>query len=253
MDYKKVYNNLISAAKSKNRSKSKENYFELHHILPKCIGGLNNEDNLVLLTAKEHFVCHKLLVEIYPDKNGLLYALFLMCNCKNHKHFSRDYIVSSNEYERCRILVSKIKPKIRTGYKHSIETRRKIAIANSGKTIPQEQRDKISNSLKGRIMPERSAEYKSNMSKAQLGKKASEETKLKMSKTRTGVSMSEEHRLKMIQVRTGTHHSEETKIRQSIAALNRPIITCPYCGKSGSVSGMKGYHFDKCKHKPDNE
>jgi hypothetical protein len=31
--------------------------------------------------------------------------------------------------------------------------------------------------------------------------------------------------------------------------LNKPIITCPHCNKSGDSSNMKRWHFDKCKYK----
>jgi hypothetical protein len=34
-----------------------------------------------------------------------------------------------------------------------------------------------------------------------------------------------------------------------IVRTQAPAITCPYCGKSGGVIGMKRWHFDKCKDK----
>jgi len=42
MNYKKAYSRLVNKAKSQNREKSVENYFERHHIVPKCFGGKNN-------------------------------------------------------------------------------------------------------------------------------------------------------------------------------------------------------------------
>ena len=36
-------------------------YFERHHIIPKCLGGVNSSENVVHLTAREHFICHRLL------------------------------------------------------------------------------------------------------------------------------------------------------------------------------------------------
>lgn len=66
MNHQNIYNSIIENAKSKNRIKLKKNninyvYYETHHILPKCLNGSNDKDNLVLLTAKEHYICHKLL------------------------------------------------------------------------------------------------------------------------------------------------------------------------------------------------
>lgn len=39
-------------------------YFEKHHILPKSLGGSNARNNLVSLTAREHYICHLLLVRM---------------------------------------------------------------------------------------------------------------------------------------------------------------------------------------------
>ena len=43
-------------------------YTENHHIFPKSIGGDNSMDNLVLLTAREHFICHWLLTKMIKNK-----------------------------------------------------------------------------------------------------------------------------------------------------------------------------------------
>jgi hypothetical protein len=61
MNHKKIYENIIQNAISKKREKHKGVYYENHHILPKCLGGGEEKENKVLLIAKEHFVCHKLL------------------------------------------------------------------------------------------------------------------------------------------------------------------------------------------------
>jgi len=82
MNYEKIYNQIIERAKSENRIKGNGIYYERHHIIPQCMGGTNTDDNLVLLTAREHFLCHRLLVRIY-NNNKLIYAFWLMCNIKN--------------------------------------------------------------------------------------------------------------------------------------------------------------------------
>lgn len=42
---------------------------------------------------------------------------------------------------------------------------------------------------------------------------------------------------------------KEVKAKISLAALNRPNITCPHCGKIGKQSpGMYKFHFEKCKY-----
>lgn len=77
MDYQKIYNDIINNAK--NRNINTHQYFEMHHIIPKCIGGKNDNGNLVQLTLREHFICHALLVKIYPNNNSLKCALWIIC------------------------------------------------------------------------------------------------------------------------------------------------------------------------------
>lgn len=47
-------------------------YHERHHILPRCLNGTDDEDNLIDLTSKEHFQAHKLLLEENPDNVSLM-------------------------------------------------------------------------------------------------------------------------------------------------------------------------------------
>ena len=77
MDHSKVYQKIIDRAKLRGLDKSKhDGYYEIHHILPKCMGGTDNCDNLVMLTAKEHFISHLLLTKIYPNEKGLSLAAY---------------------------------------------------------------------------------------------------------------------------------------------------------------------------------
>ena len=64
MNYQRIYDSLISNAQSR---KETSGYTEIHHIHPKSLGGTDDEDNLVTLTAKEHYVAHHLLYLIYKD------------------------------------------------------------------------------------------------------------------------------------------------------------------------------------------
>ena len=49
MNYALVYERLVCRAKGRVLS----GYFEKHHVIPKCLGGLNEEGNIVRLTARE--------------------------------------------------------------------------------------------------------------------------------------------------------------------------------------------------------
>jgi hypothetical protein len=67
MNYTRIYNAIISRAKMRPVL---EGYAERHHIIPRSLGGTDDLDNLVMLTAKEHFICHLLLAKMY-EKNSV--------------------------------------------------------------------------------------------------------------------------------------------------------------------------------------
>ncbi len=79
MDYQRIYNALIEKAQSRE---SVEGYTEVHHILPRVMGGSDDESNLVTLTYPEHLVSHHLLAKIYPNDRGMRLAWSLMSTYK---------------------------------------------------------------------------------------------------------------------------------------------------------------------------
>ena len=66
MDHLKTYNALIHKRINNALHKSNQ-YCEAHHIIPKEEGGSDKSTNLVNLTAREHYVAHRLLKVIYND------------------------------------------------------------------------------------------------------------------------------------------------------------------------------------------
>ena len=66
MNYKRIYKNLITRAKQRKIYDTNQ-YYEIHHIKPKCMGGSNSKWNLVKLYAREHYIAHGLLVKIYKN------------------------------------------------------------------------------------------------------------------------------------------------------------------------------------------
>ena len=136
MDYKKIYNQIINKAKSEKRTKTSDYYYEAHHIIPKCLGGegkttqWKTHPNIVLLTAKEHFLVHLLLCKIYPDEKKLMFALWGMCNQDRN---GKRYKINSRQYER-----------IRTDFSNLIsETYKGRPAHNKGKPNPKTALAKI--------------------------------------------------------------------------------------------------------------
>lgn len=90
--YTRIYDNIIERAKSRTI----DAYTETHHIIPRSLGGSDDSDNLVKLTAKEHFICHLLLPKMLlgESKNKMVYALWCMANQEN-EHQQRIKITSA--------------------------------------------------------------------------------------------------------------------------------------------------------------
>lgn len=81
------YKELIDFAKSQTRSKKDDNYYEKHHILPRCMGGTNEKSNLVLLTLGEHIQAHYLLALENKDNSfygKMLDACIIIIHPKNY-------------------------------------------------------------------------------------------------------------------------------------------------------------------------
>lgn len=80
MNYEEFIANIISKRGNHSNFKNKVSGFEIHHIVPRCMGGKNNSDNLVLLTVQEHLIAHTLLFRENPSNKKLLTALYHMSN-----------------------------------------------------------------------------------------------------------------------------------------------------------------------------
>jgi len=74
MNYKKIYTTLIDRA----TRRVNEGYVEKHHIVPRCLGGTDANENIVNLYPEEHYLAHQLLVKIHPTHYGVLSAAMLM-------------------------------------------------------------------------------------------------------------------------------------------------------------------------------
>jgi len=75
MNYKLIYEHLVKRGQHRPII---DGYKESHHIIPRCMGGSDEVDNLVDLTPEEHFVAHQLLVKIYPENIRLVRACDVM-------------------------------------------------------------------------------------------------------------------------------------------------------------------------------
>ena len=113
-------------------------YHERHHIVPKCLGGTNEENNLIDLFAREHFEAHRLLALENPENNGLQYAWWNMCQIQGNDGQDR-YIPTAEEFEQARKICSKLSSERNLGENHPMfglhhteQTKEKMSKAHKG-------------------------------------------------------------------------------------------------------------------------
>lgn len=177
MNYKNIYNNLIS----KGQNRIIEGYKEKHHIIPRCMGGNDDANNLVFLTAEEHYLAHQLLIKIYPDNRKLIHAAGLMSvsgkNLKRSRNKQYGWIKRKLSEARSEMMSGENhpnfgKPGYNTGNKHSDEAKAKISKAARGRILgplSEETKNKISASNMGKHSQNKSAETKKKISETQKG------------------------------------------------------------------------------------
>ena len=159
--YKSWYDSIIQKAYNRNLS----SYKEKHHILPRCLGGKDNQENLVELTAREHFIVHMLLCKFTKGQARIkmLYAFNFMSVVRSKY---RDYRINSKIAQKLRKEFFSNKPrhttesklkmsKSRLGVKLSKETRKKVGLAQLGNKKAlglkhtEETKNRIRNANKG--------------------------------------------------------------------------------------------------------
>lgn len=262
-------------ARSEKRLKGQDVYYEAHHIIPKCMGGKGEgtqwkyHPNIVLLTAREHFICHKLLVEIYPKNHSLIWSLHRMMYSKKG-NVERNYTTSSRDYENFRKLFSNMVREQQTGIPKTVSHRTNLSKSKIGTKMPESFVLNLKENMKGDKNPnygnQWSQEMKDSLSKKKKGVPNNvvwtEEMRKELSdKTKGKYNGTEETKKKISETLTGRKASEETKQKQSESQKTRfsenphpslgpqKTVECPYCSKIGGVSNMSRYHFDNCKEK----
>lgn len=245
--YEKWYASITQNAKNRILT----TYTETHHIVPRSLGGTNSADNLVSLTAREHFICHWLLTKTTTgeDRYKMVNALRMMrAEKQGQKRYktkitARVYASIKEEYARMQSIRFSGKGNGFYGKKHTEEAKARISAANLGNRISDDQRAKITASKLGKSRPEFNEEWRANLSAAKqgknnsmFGKKQSDDAKAKISAKIKG--------------RKQTAEEKEVR-RQSLLALKlkKPKKLCPHCNQEVAVNGYARWHGDKCKSK----
>ena len=231
MDYKRVYGELIERGVKRGwTKKSASCYTEEHHILPKSIGGGDERENRVELTAREHYIAHWLLYKIHRNQK--------MACAWNATTMDRDGArkLTSRQFERARIVANENMK----GENHPL----------FGKKLSEERKKAIGDFHRGKKM---SDETRRKMSKSTVGFKHTEESKKKMGDAQRGKKMSQESKLKLSLSKLGSKASDEAKKKMSERSkrIVNAIVECPFCKKEAKNSPtFRKYHFKNCNMNP---
>jgi hypothetical protein len=148
MNYRKLYDAICY----RGQEKRKLDYFEKHHIVPKCIGGNDDKNNLTELTAREHYIVHWLLHKIYPDNWKIAHAFLWMAteNGKNKR------AITSTQYSRAKKAMANscsIRMKDVSNPMHNEEAKKKISERMKGDNNPMRKFPERNHILNGGLTP----------------------------------------------------------------------------------------------------
>lgn len=216
--YTKLYYAIIEQANNRLTS----GYVEKHHIIPKSLGGIDEQSNIVALTAREHFICHQLLTKMTTgyEQRKMKFAL-------------GKFVQDGPNTQRCL-----------TGKQYEV-ARNAISEARIGMTHSEETKQKMSEKAKGRVPWNKGKKGMQTMS---------EEGKQALRDLYTGIPKSEEFKRKISESKkghtsgmTGKKHSEETKKKMSESHKGKrgpqKREQCPHCGQNNKTAR----HIKFCK------
>ncbi len=149
------YTNWYKSIITKAQSRVTDSYTEKHHIIPRSLGGTNEPKNLVKLTAREHFICHWLLMKMVTGnkREKMVYAFRMMRVTSKDHNGNRYYTkLTSRIFEKYRVEHAQIHSKNmkgRPGWKKGLKmgpqpasVRLKNSQSNIGKNLGKEPGNK---------------------------------------------------------------------------------------------------------------
>lgn len=212
MNYENHYNMLIERAQRRNWTKTTSGcYVELHHILPRCLGGIDDNENLVYLTAKEHYVAHLLLAKIHNSKE-LWFAV--LCFKGNHNNITGSMYAEARERQ--------------STYMSENNPNKNKPSWNKGIPFSEESKQKMSDSqLKSRKIKSTCPHCGKSVDRANYSKWHGDNCKMSPNYVKPKPS--------------------PRKKQVSWGPRNLKLVTCPHCGKQGKGGNMTRWHFDNCR------
>jgi hypothetical protein len=211
-------------------------YSEVHHIIPKSLGGDNSKTNLVRLTPKEHFLCHRLLTKmtVGPAKAKMIYAIRRLSYTGN-RYQSERHVASSRTYayvmKQAKEVHSERMKNNNPMHDPSIREVHSLAIAERGKTV-------------GMTGKNHSVSTKELMREKRADQVITATAKKKISEKIKELTNSEGYVNAMH--RPGVKEKHLFSVRESQEKTKQ---TCPHCGIATIIGPYRRWHSDNCRKK----
>ena len=117
--YTNWYQNIVTTAKDRILINT---YTETHHIIPRSLGGDNSKENLVKLTAREHFLCHYLLTKMTSGTAQIKMCFAFNSFRRSSKNQERQ--ITGQQYEIIRRCVSAARSQFLKGNTYNLGKKR---------------------------------------------------------------------------------------------------------------------------------
>lgn len=212
--YTRWYASLVARA----RGRTKVAGMETHHVVPRCLGGTDDADNLVHLTYREHYIAHALLTKMHNSPK-LQNAFWQMCAKGKSKYYNSSLYAHARQSYAARI----------SGDAHWAKTSHFRQQVSDSWTL--ERKASFAASVSGDAHWTRKRDMSEHAAKMRA-------------------SMSSEDRAANLRRRHEMYGNPMQ--RPEIAAKfkkPKPKVQCPHCSKEGGKPVMMRYHFDNCKHR----
>lgn len=239
--YQDFIQNILS---TRGRFACGDEYHERHHIVPRCMDGGNEKDNLIDLFASEHYEAHRLLALENPDNAKLVHAWWMMSTAR--ASIQTQERITAQEYE---------------------DARRALSQAMSGENNPMYGKP---SPRRGTHLTEEQKQYLRDINTGELspnyGKHISEETKAKMRAAQSGRIASDEARLNMRNAHLGKNMGADSPRAKRVAqygldgilikvwdcmsdikrqlGINTASISAVCCGRNPTAGGYQFRHVN---------
>jgi hypothetical protein len=172
MNYQRIYEAFIADRREREAAVIESGvYVERHHITPRSLGGGDEAENIVALTAGDHFFAHLCLAKVHGGNQWAAVWALSSVNQLNSRKRDKLWVLRRRKWVSTSL-------KKKSEINKLPEIRAKISATLTGRPRPPEVREKIRAAQKGRAAPwaagknsaMKHSEVREKISQAQRGK-----------------------------------------------------------------------------------